>query len=338
MKIYNNSYVSSTYFNQTKPKFNIDRKSGSAALNGMQNFKGHTGYEDFSKNAIGKLIHETAFFREPATDEFLKLFILNKWKDKDKIKIICGACSTGEEAITLSMLLDKIKDKVSILGMDLSEKSIEEANSRQYSLEYYPNRNTSADFDSYLWHNKVETTINKYAEYKTLFHKFFKPVFDEEQEKANTKDSTVLKKFFYKINDLLNPDKFTNIWTTNECKYKLRDGKAQNVKFLQGDINNIDIITSKEKADIITFRNALYHLLNGEKNNKRYLLGDADIILDNLIKKFRKSLTPDGLIVFGSQEHLQIKDSSIINEVLSDNRFEPLNAIMGNATIWQKLD
>ena len=59
------------------------------------------------------LIHETAFFREPQTDEFVKNYLVENFLSKGKpANIVVGACSTGEEVYSQAMLYDEYSDLV----------------------------------------------------------------------------------------------------------------------------------------------------------------------------------------------------------------------------------
>lgn len=299
-------------------------------------FNGHTGCEEFAKNSIGRLVHETAFFREAETDEFLKNFILTQWKNKPKINIICGACSTGEEVITLSMLLNEIKNKVSILGLDISPNSIKEAKSKVYEMSYNPLRNTSADKDRFLWlPNAKKRLSNKEKEYKILFEQFFDKIEIKEMTLFCTKTNTnsLFLKFIDKLAEFL-------IGKNSRKKYegifKLKNEMAQNCSFQQADIMDIDLITSEKKADIITFRNALYHLITKETLIERYLTLESDAILDKILNKIKTSLNEDGLVVFGKEENKQILSNYIIPKGLMKNGFKPLNGSDEVATVWQK--
>ncbi len=93
-------------------------------------------YEDF-------LIHVTSFFRETESYNYLqKTFLpklLNGKKPDESLRIWVPACSTGQEAYSIAMLvaelqrnkLDKIP--VQIFATDLSEQAIKEARAAEYT-------------------------------------------------------------------------------------------------------------------------------------------------------------------------------------------------------------
>lgn len=102
--------------------------------NYMINFKGGMEYEKSQDSGIGTLNHQTVFFREPETDEIIQNYILEKFGNNEKINIVSGACSTGEEAKSYAMMLDFMKDKINISGFDISPKVIKYAKSNNCQL------------------------------------------------------------------------------------------------------------------------------------------------------------------------------------------------------------
>lgn len=89
------------------------------------------------------LINVTSFFREAATYSYLKTTFLPKLlrskAAEDGIRIWVPACSTGEEAYSLAMLITELQDtkskkhKVQIFATDLSERVIRDARLGEYS-------------------------------------------------------------------------------------------------------------------------------------------------------------------------------------------------------------
>lgn len=89
------------------------------------------------------LINVTTFFRDPEAFRYLKTTILPKLlKDKKKgetLRIWVPACSTGQEAYSLAMLIVELQEKqthkipVQIFATDLSETAIVGARSCEYS-------------------------------------------------------------------------------------------------------------------------------------------------------------------------------------------------------------
>ena len=73
--------------------------TNSPAYSSAVPFKGHFG-DEFIKKGNLWLRHETAFFRDSKSNEFITKYILDNLQNKKEINIISGACSTGEEALT----------------------------------------------------------------------------------------------------------------------------------------------------------------------------------------------------------------------------------------------
>jgi len=301
-------------------------------------FTGHAGYEKCAKKGMQYLKHETAFFREPETDNFVIDYIHKNFAKKDKIKIISGGCSTGEEAVTYSMLLDNMKDKVDILGFDLSRTSIDEARSRKYLMQhptkecetFATERCISAYKDSYLTAENTSGLSAKQQNNRKLFDKFFEPTDDV------YKDKTPLM------------DRFQLWFSDHICRipmikleskyYKLKDGMADNCKFVQGDIENIEQITGDKKADVILFRNALYHLATDENGGCRYPKVNSEGIIENVAKKIKNSLNDNGILVFGVDEPAQLMDDKTVPKVMTKLGFKPLNKTSEHpANVWEKI-
>ncbi len=90
------------------------------------------------------LINVTSFFRDPEAFDYLKTIVLtNLLKSKtveDTLRIWIPACSTGEEAYSIAMMIAEIQDAkkykipVQIFATDLSENAIRIARLGEYSL------------------------------------------------------------------------------------------------------------------------------------------------------------------------------------------------------------
>jgi len=87
------------------------------------------------------LIGVTAFFRDPEFVDVLRLTVIPKLVElrRDPIRVWVPACSTGEEAYTIAILLREALDangldsKVQIFGTDINEASIETARAGLYA-------------------------------------------------------------------------------------------------------------------------------------------------------------------------------------------------------------
>ncbi len=81
------------------------------------------------------VVNETYFFREwPAIKVLVEKFIAPLCDQGKRPRIWCAACSTGEEPLSLAMLLTekKLLDKVEIVASDISENALKKAQSGTY--------------------------------------------------------------------------------------------------------------------------------------------------------------------------------------------------------------
>jgi chemotaxis protein methyltransferase CheR len=87
--------------------------------------------------------NETSFFRDPKVFKTIEKFIvpdfIEKYGAKTKMQIWSAASSTGQEALSISMLLKEMEAKsqnkinFSILGSDISERVLKKAQEGNYS-------------------------------------------------------------------------------------------------------------------------------------------------------------------------------------------------------------
>ncbi|RKH49629.1 protein-glutamate O-methyltransferase CheR [Corallococcus sp. AB050B] len=83
------------------------------------------------------LVHETYFFREPqALEVLVDELLVPEVRAGRKPRVWCAACSTGEEPLTLAMMLDArgVLNDVSILATDLSARALERARTGEHNL------------------------------------------------------------------------------------------------------------------------------------------------------------------------------------------------------------
>lgn len=280
-------------------------------------FCGHTIAEEFAKDGIYYLAHQTAFFREPATLEFVKKYIIKNFADQNDVKILVGACSTGEESITLSMLLNEIADKIKITGFDISKKAIKTAKSQVYVIQ-----KTGSDVHNSVYLKDIflafptNKPLNEFQQkYKNLFNDFF------------TKITNPFLKIFYEL--------YFNYYDVNpvvmrKCQYfRLNGDKALNCDFKVGDVRELNKVTN-EKFDVMFFRNALYHMVRPKMTQDK-----KEMILSSIINNVQNSLKQDGIFVMGGYEHIQINDDKLIPKVMKQYGFTPVYSLAGNPIVWK---
>jgi chemotaxis protein methyltransferase CheR len=81
------------------------------------------------------VVNETFFFREFAPLSTLVTQFVAPWVAAGKRpRIWCAACSTGEEPLTLAMLLEQhgLLDQVELIASDISERALAKARSGEY--------------------------------------------------------------------------------------------------------------------------------------------------------------------------------------------------------------
>lgn len=303
-------------------------------INSNVQFLGHLGTDNYAKNGIDMLIHETAFFRDFQTKKFVTQYIHNIFSNSDNIKIIVGGCSTGEETITLSMMLNSIKDKVSILGIDLSEKVINKAKSRKYFLEISKFQDSlmtdyAAFKDSFLGYNLNKKLSSTQIKQKKLFEEFFEPVLQNNSNISFFKKT--LSQLSCKLNSISSIIKDTK-------EFRLKPNMADNCHFKVGDIRNINEITNNEKSHVIFFSNSLYHITTYSEDGHRFMYLDSEKRLMQLFQKFKANLQPNGLVCFGEEEAYQIPNIQLVTKSMENLGFEPLNETSNHiANVFKKV-
>ena len=224
-------------------------------------FRGHIGAERYFKDGITYLRKETGLFRDWQTLLFVKNYIEKNFADKKTVNIVSGGCSTGEEAVSMSILLNNIKDKVHILGIDLSKDAILKANSRKFEFKNalnLPEMVESDDMfkgmrDRFLVFNTTRSLSKNERKQKMLFYKFF-VLTDEKMPKENNSTLERIKKFLADV--LITQYRF-------ETKIaKLKDGCVENCTFKVGNVSDINALPEGIKSDVIFFKNAIYHVIS----------------------------------------------------------------------------
>ncbi len=180
---YNSNNNIKNNINERKPfSFNTDFSKATAEnykANYMINFKGGMNYEKSDTSGIGTLNHQTAFFREPKTDEVVQDYIFKNFGDERKINIVSGACSTGEEAKSYAMLLDNLGDKLNIMGFDISSECIEKAQNNSCQLmkndDNYSTSFLSLDSENILLTDNIDGLTEYEKRCREKFKQYYQP-------------------------------------------------------------------------------------------------------------------------------------------------------------------
>jgi len=299
------------------------------------NGRSNSEWVKIGKSAKKILIHETALFREPQTNEFVKKLIQETFSNNDTIKIVSAGCSSGEECMTYSMMFDDLPQKIEILGFDLSKHSIQEANSRiilmqkiipqtEFFKKIFPQFE-----DAYLAFEQEKPLTPEQKKYKQLFNDFFELLnFPSKKIKLKEKLQKWISK---KLDPIQHEDRY----------FMLKENKAQNCRFIQGDVMDIEKFTGEHNVNVLSIKNMLYHILstNPECQTCRNLKPNAAEIFKDLIYKFKNILTDKGIIILGEQEDMQVTGfSEIVPKLLEKSGFRPRNQIDNHyANVWQKI-
>lgn len=300
-------------------------------------FKGHCGGEFINILTKPKiLIQETAFFRQFKTLEFVKEYAQKTFKGKDEIRILDGACSTGEETWTLAMMFDDLAQKVKITGFDLGSKAVKRAQKSKFTIsqvndypEFKKYIECDAFKDSYLAFDPKEALSKEQIQYKKIFNKFFtgKP-------SQNSKKSIgqIIKEFFIGKKPM----------EISETKaYQLKPEKAGKCRFIQGDITQLNKIAEDKKTDVLFFRNALYHLITKESFLGRFPKPENESrpILEKVFGDIYNKLSQNGIFVIGENESNQCVDVELMKKVLVEKGFKPIFKVADELPcVWQKVE
>jgi chemotaxis protein methyltransferase CheR len=82
------------------------------------------------------LVHETYFFRDALPLEVIADEAARAVRMGKRVRMWCAACSTGEEPLTLAMMLDErgVLENVSLLATDYSQRVLERAKQGEHNL------------------------------------------------------------------------------------------------------------------------------------------------------------------------------------------------------------
>ncbi len=149
--------------------------------------------EEFQNLLNEMTINETYFFRElNYLETYLDKIFSKQIKDKQNIKIISSACSSGEEPYSLAILIKEkypyINNRIEIIGIDIDSSMIDRAKKgeyREFSLRVTPKN----IIDKYF--NKENNHYIIASEIKNML-KFYKMNILDEQFKGLIEDSELI--------------------------------------------------------------------------------------------------------------------------------------------------
>lgn len=293
------------------------------------------------------LVQETSFFRDTKSLEYVMSYLEKNFKDKPNLKIYNGACSTGEETYTLKMLSDKLNKNVEIIGFDLGKNAIDTAQNGVFPITYddsgfFRMINVSSYTDSYLAFDNVKGLDGKKLEYRNKFADSFvrsnKP--DLEKEKRNRQTVSI----FETLSQIVFPNGIVklNLPKLHTVLFEPKKEVSKNVKFINANILNLDKFIEPGTADVLTFRNALYHLTTTEgKKSKKIPKKPEEVrhTLEYLFSRVSNALCQGGVFVLGNHpaDHHKNGLGSVIYPILQKNGLVPIFFEDNCATVWKKV-
>lgn len=119
----------------------LSRRADERGLDSLLDYYYFLRYDEAAGAELTKLVdalvvNETYFYREQDQLRVLVHTILPRLRDGDRpLRVWCAACSTGEEPLTLAMILDEegVRDRVEIVASDVSTRALARARSGVYS-------------------------------------------------------------------------------------------------------------------------------------------------------------------------------------------------------------
>ena len=102
----------------------------------------------------------------------------------------------------------------------------------------------------------------------------------------------------------------------NQPKYRLKEGKLSNCRFIQGDVRKIkdpksSLHNELKNVDVFLFRNVLYHLIDKNANEE-----ETKKTIREIMEQIKSTLSSGGLLVTTSELYL--------DEILPEMGFTPL--------------
>lgn len=83
-------------------------------------------------------VNVTEMFRDPAFYNTLIEKVFVEWQKKEHVRIWSAGCSSGEEVLSLAILLEEhgLLEKTHIIGTDLNKKVLKDAKNSSYSMRH----------------------------------------------------------------------------------------------------------------------------------------------------------------------------------------------------------
>jgi chemotaxis protein methyltransferase CheR len=119
----------------------LTRRADERGLDSLLDYYYFLRYDEAAGAELTRLVdalvvNETYFYREEEQLRVLVRTLLPRLRDGDRpLRVWCAACSTGEEPLTLAMILEeeKARDRVEIVASDVSTRALARARAGVYS-------------------------------------------------------------------------------------------------------------------------------------------------------------------------------------------------------------
>jgi chemotaxis protein methyltransferase CheR len=119
----------------------VSAKALEAGFESLMDYYYYLKYDPAGKAALDALVdtllvHETYFFRDPLPLEVLSDELALAVQTGRRPRIWCAACATGEEPLTLAMMLHQrgVLESVALLASDYSQRALDRARQGEHNL------------------------------------------------------------------------------------------------------------------------------------------------------------------------------------------------------------
>lgn len=298
------------------------------------NFCGHTGFErlPYYYGLRKEVTTETRLFRDYQTIKFATDYIKRVFAGAKEKNIIVGACSTGEEAYSIKMLMDKFDSKIT--GFDLGRNTIEKAKSGIIEINTPIDKNIkkyneAINMDTYNDRFLIDNSpLNKE---KNRLREIFKNNFEQIKPKH---------KFLHRLKEALIKSLDPTYIEMERKLFKIKK-QDENLHFKSGDVLNLESIMPLNGTNhLFSFKNAIYHIITDNNICKRENIAPKKMkeILNKIFKDINKALNKKGLFVMGESENEQHEAMHYISKALLDNGFVPIRMPdRPYLNVWKKI-
>lgn len=200
-------------------------------------------------------VNTTEFFRDPTTWQFIRSEIVPHLIHKPRIDIWHTACSTGEEVITMAILLSEanVLDKAYFYATDINENVLEVAKKAQYHARNWDL--LIENYNAYQPNYPIEKYCVKQGD-KFIFHK-------ELLKNVKYEKFDLVKDVNYNLYDIIfcrNVLIYFNQQLQNEVVNKLANCTKPKSYLVIGSKETIMWCKAAERYNVVSHREKVYQL------------------------------------------------------------------------------